>query len=54
VSAALEFRHVSILFTQSRASRRHLGTAGQALRDGAKREEIASQYGVNVGVFVGV
>jgi glycine betaine/proline transport system ATP-binding protein len=51
VSAALEFRQVSILFAQNRTSQRNLAKAGQALRDGARREDIASQFGVNVGVF---
>jgi glycine betaine/proline transport system ATP-binding protein len=51
VSAALEFRQVSILFAQGRTSQRNLGKARQALRDGATREDIASQFGVNVGVF---
>jgi glycine betaine/proline transport system ATP-binding protein len=51
VSAALEFRSVSILFTQSRASERNLAKAEQALREGGTRSDIASQFGVIVGVF---
>jgi len=51
VSAALEFKRVSILFTQNRASQRNLAKAEQALREGGTRSEIASQFGVIVGVF---
>jgi len=51
VSAALEFRRVSILFTQSRASQRHLAKAEQALREGGTRSDVASQFGVIVGVY---
>jgi len=51
VSAALEFKGVSILFTQSRASQRNLAKAEQALREGGTRSDIASQFGVIVGVF---
>ena len=51
MSAALEFKRVSILFTQNRASQRNLAKAEQALREGGTRSEIASQFGVIVGVF---
>ncbi|HKC15429.1 MAG TPA: ATP-binding cassette domain-containing protein [Steroidobacteraceae bacterium] len=51
MSAALEFNGVSILFTQSRASQRNLPKAEQALREGGTRSDIASQFGVIVGVF---
>ena len=51
MSAALEFKGVSILFTQSRASQRNLAKAEQALREGGTRSDIASQFGVIVGVF---
>jgi len=51
MSAALEFRRVSILFTQSRGSHRNLGKAEEALREGATRADIASQFGIVVGVF---
>ncbi len=51
MSAALEFRQVSILFAQNRAGERNLGKAGQALRDGAARADIARKFSVNVGVF---
>ncbi|HLQ11656.1 MAG TPA: ATP-binding cassette domain-containing protein [Steroidobacteraceae bacterium] len=51
MSAALEFRRVSILFTQGRASQRNLGKAEQALGEGATRADIASRFGIVVGVF---
>jgi glycine betaine/proline transport system ATP-binding protein len=50
MSAALEFRGVDILFAQSKAGKKHLVPAAQALRAGATRADIATRYGVIAGV----
>ena len=50
MSAALEFRDVSILFAQHEAGRKNLGAAAQALKSGASRADVATRFGVIAGV----
>ena len=51
MTAALEFRGVSILFAQDRAARRNFAAAQAALRGGATRAEVSGTLRVIAGVI---
>lgn len=50
MTAALQFKHVDILFAQNRAAERNLGAARDALRGGASRADVTMTWGIVAGI----
>jgi glycine betaine/proline transport system ATP-binding protein len=50
MTAALQFKHVDIVFAQDRAAQRNLGAARDALRGGASRADVTTTWGIVAGI----